>query len=426
MRVIDCQCFAGGFTLGAVQAGMTLVHKAESTGGFGMPMCEANRHLLGNEWEGQACPPAEWGIPSGGADVVIGNPPCSGFSVMSPQSFRGIDSTINQCMRDLFAYAARIRPSAVIMESVGAAFAIGLPLMRQLAEGLAAETRRRYHVTHVLQNNLSLGGCTRRRRYFLVVSEARLGVEREDLPWIPTVGDALSDLRDLPLAWDDQPYGLPPTWWSLQRRSMSGMTDGHMTPAMSPRTQQRVDDIVSGVDWPPGYAFDDVLRLYYEKHGYLPESWQYQSSARGMEHLTRDKVLIEKDFKVGGYAQTRHWRWDEPGYVMTGHGPGQVWHPAGRNLTQREAARIMGFPDDWMIAPLAGHRDLTQMWGKGVSVDAGRWIAQWVADSLSGYPGEITGEQMPDGDDFVIDASGWWKDAPSPAARHREAETVTL
>lgn len=418
MRFADIQCFAGGLTLGVTQAGMTLVHKAEGPGGFGMAMCEANRGLLGDAWEGQASLPAQWDVPSGGIDVIASNPPCSGFSVMTPQSARGIDSPINECMRDTFAYAARARPAAVIMESVGAAFSIGLDLMRELADGLQAATRRRYHVTHVIQNNLSLGGCTRRRRYFLVVSEVPLGVEYEPLKWIPTVGDAIRDLRGLELSWDPQPYNDAPTWWSARQRSATGLVDGHMDPKPSPRTRERIFSVLDdpdGVDWPPRLNFDQVLRNYYLKHGYLPEAWRYETTSKGpLSHLTKDKILISKDFKMGGYAQTRHWPWDEPGYVMTGHGPCQVWHPDNRYYTHREAARIMGFPDDWVIGPLRYDRTLIAMWGKGVSVDCGRWIGTWVRRSLEGNPGSIRGNPVPGGADMLIDVSARYKQAPRP------------
>ena len=142
MRFTDSQCFAGGLTLGLTQAGLTLAGKVENLGGFGLAMCEANRGLLGGDWESQVSLPGEWEVPAGGADVVAGNPPCSGFSVMTPQSARGIDSAINECMRDLFRYAGRVRPAAVIMESVGAAYSIGLPLMRELADMLQSAVRR--------------------------------------------------------------------------------------------------------------------------------------------------------------------------------------------------------------------------------------------------------------------------------------------
>lgn len=417
MDLIDCQGFAGGMTLGIVQAGFTLVHKAEEPAGFGMAMCDVNRHLLGDKWQAQAAEPAEWDVPSGGADLVAGNPPCSGFSVMSPSSFRGVNSPINACMRNLFAYAARVKPSAVVMESVGAAFKIGLPLMRELAEGLSRQTGTRYYVTHVLQNNLSLGGCTRRRRYFLVVTDCPFGVEQAPLRWVPTLGDAVGDLVNMDLTWDAQPYQERPTWWSLSKRSLSGMTDGHISPELAPKHEQRLHDITDYVDWPSGWPFEMVIKSYYDKFGDFPESWKYQSTSKTWGHLTRDKVIIERGFKIGGYSQTRHWKWDEPGHVLTGHGPNQIWHPEGRLYTHREAARIMGFPDDWKIAPLQGNKLLSAMWGKGVSVDCGRWIGTWVRESLMGRPGSITGTPMPDGDDTVIDASSWWKLVPSQGQR---------
>ena len=104
---IDCQCFAGGFTLGLVQAGFKLIGKREMKGGFGVANCEANRHLLGVDWDAEAVSPEAWSVPQGGADLVAGNPPCSGFSVLSSKEFRGADSKINACMWAFAEYAAR-------------------------------------------------------------------------------------------------------------------------------------------------------------------------------------------------------------------------------------------------------------------------------------------------------------------------------
>ena len=74
-RAIDVMGFAGGFTLGMVQAGFELAGKRELSGGFGVANCLANRHLLGHEWEAQATTPDRWEVIKG-ADVVFGNPPC--------------------------------------------------------------------------------------------------------------------------------------------------------------------------------------------------------------------------------------------------------------------------------------------------------------------------------------------------------------
>lgn len=76
MQAIDTFGFAGGFTLGMVQAGFELVGKRELPGGFGVANCEANHHLLGDKWETQVGPPESWEVIDGTA-VVFGNPPCS-------------------------------------------------------------------------------------------------------------------------------------------------------------------------------------------------------------------------------------------------------------------------------------------------------------------------------------------------------------
>lgn len=73
-RFIDCQGFAGGFALGAVQAGLTLVAKKEMKGGFGVTNCEKNRALLGHGWQTQVGEHESWEVMQ--AEVVLGNPPC--------------------------------------------------------------------------------------------------------------------------------------------------------------------------------------------------------------------------------------------------------------------------------------------------------------------------------------------------------------
>src|SRR5687767_6832120 len=105
-RAVDVMSFAGGFTLGMVQAGFELVGKRELKGGFGVPSCEANRHLLGNNWRSEIGEPETWTVPEGGVDVTFGNPPCSGWSVMSAKHFRGADSPALSCTWAFADYVA--------------------------------------------------------------------------------------------------------------------------------------------------------------------------------------------------------------------------------------------------------------------------------------------------------------------------------
>lgn len=73
---VDTMGFAGGFTLGAVQAGFRLIAKCELPGGFGVANCEANRELLGHDWQSHVGPPDSWEVMHD-AQAVFGNPPCS-------------------------------------------------------------------------------------------------------------------------------------------------------------------------------------------------------------------------------------------------------------------------------------------------------------------------------------------------------------
>jgi hypothetical protein len=60
----------------------------------------------------------------------------------------------------------------------------------------------------------------------------------------------------------------------------------------------------------------------------------------------------------------------------------------------------MGFPDDWRILPLKGNA-VSPTWGKGITVQCGRWIGDWVRNALDGAPGNVTGEPVGEREYFV-------------------------
>lgn len=404
LRFVDTYGFAGGFSCGATQAGMKLVGKRESKAGFGVALMEANRKFLGDGWESQSVDPAAWEPVE--AEVVLGTPPCSAFSSMTAgNAMHGMHSEINNCMRDIMNYAVKVKPQVVMMESVGQAFTKGLPLMRELTEIVRNGTGIHYHSTHVLQNNWSVGGSSKRKRYFLVLSQQPFGVEHVDLgDRLPTLGDAIVDLVDQPLDWKPQPYAGPSNWYADRFRSASGEVDGHM-PAENAYSRRVMD--LAKVAWEPGESEAHVLKRYYETHGQLPESWQYPTAGGT---TTRDAQLIARNFDAGGFSKPRHWRWNEPARVVNGAGPYMVWHPNQRFATHREVARIMGFPDDWVVGTASTKRDLHAYWGKGTSVAPARWVSTWAKNSIEGNPGSDRGEELDGGyGDRLIDVSMDWK-----------------
>lgn len=421
MRAVDVHGFGGGFTLGVAQAGFEVVGKMSRVQGFGVFNTLANRHLLGENWDSITGMPDTWEkMPS--VDLVFGNPPCSGFSTLSPKTFRGTDSSINDFMWELIRYAGRVAPPIVAWESVQQTFRQGLELMRALHQELEEISGHKYHLTHVLHNNLSHGGVSMRKRYFWVASRVPFGVESNrvtrwgefaELDHIPTFGGMLHDLTTLGNTMVSQRY---PTarvyaegtdhefvrvmgsslWNEREAHDGSGYVDGHdiYHSKTFDRTMELLRD--ENIRWEQGEMMSAVMKRYFLEHGHLTPSWNYMTKKTDPEsgetlHLTKADRLIETDFAMG-YNQPTRWRDDRPANVITGGAVHLVVHPTlDRLITHREAARIQGFPDDWRIFPVRNAPDVGPGWGKGVPVQAGRWIARWARASLEGHPGSITG-----------------------------------
>jgi site-specific DNA-cytosine methylase len=386
LQAVDCMGFAGGFTLGMVQAGYELIGKRELPGGFGVPNCEANRELLGDRWRTEVGPAETW--TAAPATVVFGNPPCSGFSVMTDKRWRGVNAKINSCMWEFAGYVQRVRPVVSIMESVRVAFTAGRELMQALRAQTEETTGLRFDLYHVFQDAIELGGAAHRPRYFMVMSQVPFGVEYPTLARRPVLRDIIEDLEGLDATWELQPYRRPPTWWSKDARADAGVLDGH-DGVYSPYVQRGLALLEANGEWPEGWPVGKVLKHYYERTGTVPDIWKPWL-----------EKLIEKEFFMGFTTMVR-WRPDRAARVITGAALQSVLHPwLPRTITNREAARIMGFPDDWRLLPLRGNA-VQNTHGKGITVQCGRWIGKWVQRSILGEPGSIGGELIGEREWFI-------------------------
>lgn len=450
---IDVHGFGGGFTLGARQAGWELQAKFSRGVGFGVLNALANHDLLGPNWDSIALPPERWEAQP--AQLVFGNPPCAAFSTFntSKSGSRGMDSSINDYMWELIRYAALVKPEMVIFESVQQTFRQGLPLMRKLREELESVSGLKYQLVHVLHNNATVGGCSIRRRYFWVATRVPFGVEPgvvrrngggiNALTYVPTFNDVLRDLEPLGLSLSSQPYrAVQPVcrhepelevgpehqctvtvlhssdWCRREVHDGSGVVDGHDIEhrphtgrVLSLLTDGRDENRHRGVIWQEGTELASVMRDYVAKNGKLPAAWHYPSyidefnadgspiwdiDENGKRHRRRrmvwkDERLIETDYAMGPH-QPHRWHGGRMARVITGGGTNAVYHPRlNRTLTQREVARIQGFPDEWRIWPVRAAPDLGAGWGKGVPVQAARWVTYWARLALEGRPGADAG-----------------------------------
>jgi hypothetical protein len=67
----------------------------------------------------------------------------------------------------------------------------------------------------------------------------------------------------------------------------------------------------------------------------------------------------------------------------------------------------MGFPDSWLIDPLRGNPGLSMTWGKGITVDCGRWIGTQIRFALDENPGTVTGLKIGDRE-YLLDVTNAW------------------
>lgn len=387
---IDCQGLAGAWTLGTVQTGrFELVHRASLPGGFGDTSIDANRRLIGDGWHQEVGEQPQWTPVTSGAAYVCGTPPCSGFSLMNVSkkgNARGPNSGINSCMRDLARYGARVRgldgnqgAEVISFESVQQAYTTGRGLMQELRQIVEEESGQRYDLTHVLMSGASIGASQARHRYYWVVHRVPFGVDHPEPHKVATYADAIDDLRDLELTWEDQPITRPPTEWSKRLRRPDWKVDAHVAHVEEKiRLVRLINELLGTTEWPPGKGMKELIQE-------LPEP---------------PKALLDRwpGYDETSWRQLRGWGWpkrirpDRPGYVIAGSGAMNFVHYAEpRLLTIRELTRLMGYPDDWRWPADVSVGVASKLIGKCCPVDSGRWISGWVARSLDGEPG--TGQE---------------------------------
>lgn len=335
--LMDLFCGAGGMTLGFQQAGFLPIlgvdddshavatHERNFTG---ESICADIRHI-------SEFPPS---------DVVIGGPPCQGFSRLGKQVRR--ERLENQLWRQYVRAVEQARPYVFVIENVPEFF-------DDVAfDGvLEASERLGYAVAHGVLNAADYGVPQRRQRAFVIGSRVgepslppqthqRPGTENlfASLPPWQTVRDAIGDLP------------LEPTNENL-----------HNKRNVSELSLERYRHV------PPGGNRKDIPEHL------LPDCWRY------------------KDPRGGGSTDLMgRLAWDAPSLTIRTQfvkpEKGRYLHPeAHRSLTVREGARLQTFPDDFEFE--GSLFQIIKQIGNAVPVELARQIALAVREHLESQLG---------------------------------------
>jgi len=267
--------------------------------------------------------------PSGSCEVLVGGPPCQGFSTLGK---RRPGDLRNSLALEFVRWASALRPQVVIIENVEPF--VRTDVWKQLAGGLE---RLGFVVRAECLNTVDFGAAQRRLRSFTIGSlVGDLSIRR------------LSEFRD----------GTVRDAW----QGLSSRPDGknwHYAPEPSSIARKRMSRI------PPGGSKKDLMDA---EPDLCPPSWW------------RSRVELTD---VWGRL-----RWDEPSNTVrtccNNASKGRYIHPdQNRVISLREAARLQSIPDEFQF--LGYPVDVARQIGNGVPPALGCAVAAGVADALSIY-----------------------------------------
>lgn len=396
LRTIDLFCGAGGITEGFRQAGYASLY-----GNDVMP--EAIETFKINHREAIAdCRPIEdadpaeirrqLGLQPGELDVLVGGPPCQGFSINAPERF--LNDPRNKLFRHYERFLEEFQPKAFLFENVPGLLSLGDgKVFRQI---IKIFTSLGYHVTAKILFAAHYG--VPQERWRLILLGSRLGeiappepthyavgranfrggstmtfqlddADRERLLPAVTVHQAISDLPRLAMGEGSEVIGYTTDAHSAYAeliRNHAEVTFNHYAAKLSKQNVERMKHVKPGGSW------RDI------PHDLLPKGMQ---RARRSDHTKRYGRLHPDS--LAGTMLTKcdpHW--------------GTVFLPdQDRTLTVREAARFQSFPDTYKF--LGSRVSQYEQVGNAVPVLMAKAIAEQIKAHLGSHaPCGITGRQQ--------------------------------
>ena len=329
MRVIDLFCGCGGLSLGFLADGWTVTRAVD----VDASIAETYRknHPEVDVLVADIRDVDHGGVFSpGDGDVIIGGPPCQGFSMAGARIREGfISDPRNYLFRHYYNVVKTVGPRAFVMENVKGILTMeGGAIFREILRLFSEEMgERSYRMYHRVVRAADFGIPQKRERVILIGSalpaeqvdalweQTREGIQREIPTYFDrvTVWDAISNLPR-PTADGQIPNPRPDTAYQAYLACPNPILTNHIQTKHSPLAVARMHRVGGGENFT---ALEETIRSVH-------------SGSYGR--------LLWDDL-----APTITTRFDTPA-------GGRFIHPEeDRTLTPREAARIQSFPDSFVF-----------------------------------------------------------------------------
>lgn len=328
LTAIDLFCGAGGLSEGFRQAGFHVLAGQDYDDVAGRTFATTHREATFVGGPIQKVTPEQLldaaGMKKGEIDVIVGGPPCQGYSVYNHQ--RGAQDPRAGLFREYLRIVEGIQPRWLVMENVtGITSIAGGNIVREIFEGMASLG---YRVDMKVLKAEEYGVPQERRRVFFIATRTDAPILFPDATHGPglepfvTVWDAISDLPALRNGEGDRgnlPYAKKPqNGFQAVLRGDCTRAFNHSASRLSRINEERMRHI------PPGGSWRDIPREL------LPAG---MLKAKRSDHTKRYGRPRKTDLACTILTKCDvHW--------------GAYIHPLqDRAITVREAARLQSFPD---------------------------------------------------------------------------------
>lgn len=278
-------------------------------------------------------------------DIIIGGPPCQGFSLANKRRNKVADDPRNKLFYGFVKFINWYSPKAFVMENVKGLLSMqNGQVIRTIVEEFANAGEFGYNVAYKILKASDYGTPQNRERVILIGFRKDLNIQpTHPLPYIMdryiTVDDAISDLPQINAGEgiEGAKYSSEPTnlFQQFVRRN-SNVVNNHIAMKHTPRLVERFKAIK------PGQSLIDV----WDTHGAVK---------RGTPTEKSTIKFSQNNQRVFGNL---------PAPTIAASFQSNFIHPhLDRNFTAREGARLQSFPDDFIFEGMR-----TKMsWEKGLS-----------------------------------------------------------
>jgi len=299
-------------------------------------------------------------------DVVIGGPPCKGFSLANKMT-RDMSNPMNHLMYHFLEMVRRLKPVAFVMENVPGILAME---NGDVVDCLVEKFKNLGYpnTDYMLLNAADYGAPQIRKRTFIVGSQSTIPIDdpvqthgsKEDLknnpallPHVKLI-DAIGDLPTIRVGSstsNSDDYLSKPNPFQAEMRKKSAKVRDHVVTKNTPIVIERIKSVPAGGNW---------------------------------ENIPLK--LMQVDGKYGGIEKAhsmiyKRLRKNEPAITITNFRKGMIIHPTQNRLfSVREAARIQTFPDDYVFK--GGLSDKQQQVADAVPVILAKKVSESVLKHL--------------------------------------------